>query len=76
MATKLQNLGSYISARSKELTTWQGVVLAVSAIGWHLKPELQDFILMAGPGIGALMSIVLPSKWGGTVDDSTPPSAP
>ena len=69
MGTRLKRLKDYTIARAKEVTTWQGITLGVTAAGYHLMPDMQQFILVAGPGVFAAVSVALSEGNGASTGD-------
>ena len=65
MKEALKRVATYAVARGNELSTWQSVVVIVAAAGWHLKPELRDAILVAGPAGVGLLGVAFPDKFKG-----------
>lgn len=50
----------YLIARANELSTWQGIVLMLTALGAHLSSELQTLIVTAGIGFAGFLGSVFP----------------
>lgn len=46
---------SWIAARLKERTTWQGIVTALTAVGASFSPEQAEAIITAGVGVVTLI---------------------
>jgi hypothetical protein len=52
----------YIVARSKEPSTWRGLVAVLTALGVALKPEDVEVIIAAGMGVGGFIGLLFADK--------------
>jgi len=60
MNQQARNALKYLRERAKEVSTWQGIVMIVSAAGWHLAPDYRELVLMIGPGVAGFLSVIMP----------------
>ena len=55
---KIDAIKAYLLARLGEVSTWQGIILAVTVAGVQLSPAQQSLIVNIGLGLGGLVSIL------------------
>lgn len=48
--------------RLKETSTWRGLVVIASLIGWTISPEDQEIIISAGVGLIAAIEVIRREK--------------
>ena len=53
---------SYILERLKEISTYQGIIAMLTALGIIISPELSEAIASAGVGIFTLVSVLMKEK--------------
>ena len=53
---------AYILARIKEVFTWRGIILVLTAVGVPVAPALADSIISAGLAIAGLIGAFAPDK--------------
>lgn len=53
----MKNIVNYIIARSRERSTWIGIVSIIAAAGMALTPEQTEAIASAGVAIAGLIAI-------------------
>lgn len=63
LKTMVQGLVLYGLRRLKEPSTWQGVLLGATAVGVHVSPEMQNYIMTIGIGAAGLVTTVLPDSF-------------
>lgn len=54
----------YLIDRADERSTWRGLILALSALGVSIDPELSEAIILAGVALAGLVEILLPDPAG------------
>lgn len=52
------NLWKYILDRLSEASTWRGIVMALTAIGIQISPELMTQIITVGVGLVGLIGML------------------
>ena len=59
----------YLLARSRERSTWRGLVFIATALGAHWSPESQEAIITGGMALAGALGVLLPdlSRKGGEV---------
>lgn len=62
LKTMVQGLVLYGVRRLKEPSTWQGILLGATAVGVHVSPEIQNYIMTIGIGAAGLVTTVLPDS--------------
>ena len=62
MNARLQAIFAYIVARANESSTWQGVVLVITATGIHLRQDMITAISIVGVGLAGMVGAVFPDK--------------
>ena len=62
LKTMVQGLVLYGVRRQKEPSTWQGILLGATAVGVHVSPEMQNYIMTIGIGAAGLVTTVLPDS--------------
>ncbi len=62
LKTMVQGLVLYGLRRLKEPSTWQGLLLGATAVGVHVSPEMQNYIMTVGIGAAGLVTTVLPDS--------------
>lgn len=59
----MQALLSYLEARSKEASTWRGLVMLIAGVlGVQLSPEVSAAIISAGVSLSGLIGLLIPDK--------------
>lgn len=52
---------NYILARSKELSTWTGIVFSITGFfGFHMSQELESSLISLGMAFGGVLAALLP----------------
>lgn len=62
LKTMVQGLVLYGLRRLKEPSTWQGLLLGATAVGVHVSPDMQNYIMTIGIGAAGLVTTVLPDS--------------
>lgn len=52
----------YIISRAKEPSSWRGIILLLSLVGWQLQPDMQEAIIAAGVALSGLVGVCCPDK--------------
>ncbi len=53
---------AYLLERLKELSTYQGIIVMLTALGVHLSPELGAAIASCGVAVFGLVSVIVKEK--------------
>ncbi len=53
----MKNLLTFLLDRSKEKSTWVGLIAVLSAVGVALSPDQQEAIITAGVAIAGVISV-------------------
>ena len=53
---------NWLINRLKELSTWQGIIAGLTALGVSISPELSKAIAGAGVAVFFLISVLVPDK--------------
>jgi hypothetical protein len=57
-------LARYLLARLREPSTWRGLILLCTALGWAIRPELAEAIVALGLALAGGVGVVAPDRVG------------
>lgn len=64
MSPKVERVLRYVLGRADETSTWQGVVIILTACGIHIDPMQAQAIGIIGVGVAGLLGALLPDHLG------------
>lgn len=56
----MKNFIPYVASRAKEVSTWQGIAVLLTAFGVSISPEQWQAITTVGTGLFGALSVFLP----------------
>ncbi len=55
-------LGRYLLARLREPSTWRGLILLATALGYAIRPDLAEAIIAMGVALAGGVGVVAPDR--------------